>query len=111
MSAATVPWITIRPRVGAVMPASSLSSVLLPAPLRPMTPTAPPRHVEADLLERPSADWRSCDKPSKHPPASDRSCSLITSAIVSSTCLKYTATGTRIVTTAADTATAPRSGT
>jgi len=43
MSAATVPRMTIRPRVGAVMPASSLSSVLFPAPLRPMMPRAAPR--------------------------------------------------------------------
>ena len=33
----------MRPRVGAVMPASSLSNVLLPAPLRPITPTDAPR--------------------------------------------------------------------
>ena len=33
----------MRPVVGAVIPASSLKSVLLPAPLRPMMPTDEPR--------------------------------------------------------------------
>ena len=43
MSAATRPFKTMRPRVGAVMPESSLNSVLFPAPLRPITPSDVPR--------------------------------------------------------------------
>ena len=43
MSAASRPSIVTLPLVGAVMPARILSNVLLPAPLRPMTPTDAPR--------------------------------------------------------------------
>ena len=41
------------PRVGLVMPASSLSSVDLPEPFSPMTPkVAPLRHLEGHPVER-----------------------------------------------------------
>ena len=42
MSAETRPCTRTSPCVGFVMPATSLSKVLLPDPLRPMTPKVPP---------------------------------------------------------------------
>ena len=43
-----------RRSVGSVMRLRILSSVLLPAPLRPMMPTTSPRlHLEGDVLQRP----------------------------------------------------------
>ncbi len=43
ISAEMRPWTATVPVVGLVMPATSLSSVLLPEPLRPMTPSVRPR--------------------------------------------------------------------
>ena len=50
----TRPRISARPVVGAVMRDRIFSSVLLPAPLRPMMPTTSPSvDLEGDVLERP----------------------------------------------------------
>ena len=51
---ATRPWMSIVPVVGPVIRVRSLSSVLLPAPLRPMIPTTSPGlDLEIDVPERP----------------------------------------------------------
>jgi hypothetical protein len=43
-----VPWASIVPLVGRVTPQRSFSSVLLPAPFCPMTPTVSPRSTSND---------------------------------------------------------------
>ena len=51
---ATRPRNVTRPSVGSVMRLRIFSSVLLPAPLRPMMPrTSPSLDLEVDILERP----------------------------------------------------------
>ena len=39
-----------------MIPATSRSRVVLPDPLRPMSPTASPFHLERDVVERPDFD-------------------------------------------------------
>ena len=48
ISAATRPRTSTVPAVGRVIPVTSLSSVLLPEPLRPITPTLDPRRTASD---------------------------------------------------------------
>ena len=62
----TRPWISARPVVGGVIRDRIFSSVLLPAPLRPMMPTTSPApHLERDVLEGPEnvvlGSSRSCE--------------------------------------------------
>jgi hypothetical protein len=50
MSAPTLPRISMRPASGLIRPLSILSKVVLPAPLRPMSPRHSPRRSSNDTL-------------------------------------------------------------
>ena len=61
----TLPLAIIRPDVGCIVPASSLSNVLFPAPLRPMIPSVRPASTEN---ETPSRAQNSSRCPNACPP-------------------------------------------